>query len=126
MYFFEKRDESGLPKGKFAEELIKKIDIEGDKLIFSDVVRDEMMKLSYMMYEIELLLSPLKKNLIYIRFGQKQFGRAKDTSKKRAILLLDALHALIARDCRAIMVTRDWHFKKLLDILSYKKPEELI
>ncbi|MBI2047107.1 PIN domain-containing protein, partial [Candidatus Pacearchaeota archaeon] len=55
-----------------------------------------------------------------------QFGKAKDLSKKRDIPLFDALHALLARDQRATLVTRDKHFEKLSDIISYKKPEELI
>ena len=40
--------------------------------------------------------------------------------------MLDALHALIARDNKCIMVTRDAHFKKLLDIINPKKPEDII
>jgi len=38
----------------------------------------------------------------------------------------DALHAVLARDNKAIMVTRDKHFDELLDITKYKKPEEII
>lgn len=35
-------------------------------------------------------------------------------------------HVILARDNNAIMVTRDEHFYKLTDIVSVKKPEELI
>lgn len=38
----------------------------------------------------------------------------------------DTLHTILARDNKAIMVTRDKHFYKLKDVVCIKKPEELI
>jgi predicted nucleic acid-binding protein len=58
--------------------------------------------------------------------NKKQFRKAKDISNKRNIPVFDALHAIIARDNSAVMITRDRHFDKLLDIVRYKKPEEII
>jgi len=53
-------------------------------------------------------------------------GRAKDISLKRNLPKGDVLHALIARDNKAILVTLDKHFKKLLDIVESKRPQDLI
>jgi len=36
------------------------------------------------------------------------------------------LHSILARDNQAVLITRDKHFLKLLDICIIKKPEELI
>ena len=57
---------------------------------------------------------------------EKQARKAKDLSSKRDIPKGDALHALIARDNKATLVTLDNHFKKLLDITKPKRPQDLI
>ena len=45
---------------------------------------------------------------------------------KKAIPKRDALHALIAKDNNAILVTYDKHFQKLSEIIKPKKPDEII
>lgn len=124
--FFENRDEPNLPKGKFAKELIKKIVNENWKIIISEAVKNELVDIGYSKYEIEELFKPFQKNLIEVYTSKKQYGKAKDIKFKRNLPFLDVLHAIIARDNRAIMITRDKHFDKLLDITKYKKPEDII
>ena len=124
--FLEKRDEPGLPKGTWAKELIEKIIKDNDKLVLSEVIKNELIGLGYSRYELESVFFPFQKILISVYSDKKQFGKAKDLSNKRNIPLFDALHALIARDSKALLITRDKHFDKLLDIGSYKKPEEVI
>ncbi len=124
--FFEKRDEPKLPKGEFAKELIKKISEENGKIIVSEVIKNEMIELSYSKYEIEALFGPLGCILILVYSTKKQFGKAKDIAKKRKIPLFDALHSILARDNKSIMVTRDKHFNKLSEITKPKKPEDLL
>ena len=68
----------------------------------------------------------MNKILIFVESNKKQFGKAKDISAKRNVPLFDALHAIIARDSKAVMITRDAHFKKLKDITEYKKPDDII
>ncbi|MEK6826177.1 MAG: PIN domain-containing protein [Nanoarchaeota archaeon] len=123
---FENRDEPNLPKGKLAISLLNKIIKEGGKIINSEIVKNEMIAIGYTKYEIEALFMQFKKIILWVYSNKKQFGKAKDLSKKRDVPIFDALHAIIARDSGAIMVTRDKHFEKLLDIANYKKPEELI
>ncbi len=124
--FFENRNEPNLPKGDFAKMLIDKAIKEDSKIIYSDAVKDEIIKLGYNEQEIDKLMEALKVSLIFVEFNKKQFGKAKDLSARRGIPLLDALHALIARDNQCIMVTRDAHFNKILDIIKHKKPEDII
>ena len=124
--FFENRDEPNLPKGKFAEKLISSIISEDKRIIYSDAVKDELLDIGYNYNEIEELFMPLIKVLIFLESTKKQFGKAKDISAKRDIPLFDALHALMARDSKSVMITRDAHFKKLKDVIGHKKPEDII
>ena len=57
---------------------------------------------------------------------EKQVRKSKDLSSKRDIPKGDALHALIARDNKATLVTLDNHFKKLYDITKSKRPQDII
>ena len=124
--FFENRNEPNLPKGEWANKLINKIISEDNKIAYSDAVKDEIVDLGYSIGEVENLLEPLNRILIFVEATKKQFGKAKDLSARRSVPLFDALHDLIARDNKAIMVTRDAHFKKLKDIIKYKRPEDII
>ncbi|MBU0760207.1 MAG: PIN domain-containing protein [Nanoarchaeota archaeon] len=124
--FFENRDEPNFPKGEWAKRLVDWIIKERGKIICSEVIRNEMIVVGYSKYEIEDWFFPLRRHLVFIYSDKKQFGRAKDLSKKRKIPLFDALHAIIVRDLKATRVTRDKHFDSLLDIVRYRKPEEII
>ncbi|MEK6792501.1 MAG: PIN domain-containing protein [Nanoarchaeota archaeon] len=124
--FFEDRNEHNLKKGDFAKNLISEIVENGDKIVVSEVIKNELIGLKFSHYDIENLFFPYRKIIILVYSTKKQFGKAKDISKKRNIPLLDALHAILARDYGAIMVTRDRHFQELLDIIKSKKPEEII
>ena len=124
--FFEARDEANLPKSKWAGELIRKIVIDNDTIIFSDNNMTEFNNIGYSGFEIEELLEALKPNLIFVESTSKQIGRSKDLAQKRDIPKRDALHALIARDNNAILITLDEHFDKLIDITKSHKPKEFI
>jgi predicted nucleic acid-binding protein len=124
--FLEKRDEPNFPKGVRAKELVENIIQNGGKIILSDVIKNEMIGLGYPRYDIDSVFIPFYELLIHIHSDEKQVRRAKDLSNKRGVPLLDALHAILARDSHAMLITRDKHFDKLLDISNYKKPEDLI
>jgi len=124
--FFENRNEPNFPKGELADKLVNKIIDNDDKILYSDAVIDELIEQGYNENEIANLFLSLNEILIFVDSNKKQFGKAKDLSDKRKIPIFDAFHALIARDNKAILITRDNHFKKLLDIIKFRKPEELI
>src|SRR3989338_5394949 len=116
--FFEYRNEPNFPKGRWVQELINKI-IESDaKILYSDINIVELGVAGYSSQDIDMLFKKLKPILTFIESTNKQIGKAKDLSSKRNIPKGDALHALIARDNKAILVTLDRHFKKLLDIIE--------
>ena len=124
--FFENRNEPNLPKGNWAHKLLSKITENNDKAIYSDIVLLELGVAGYQFHEIEKLFEKIKPILIFAESTEKQARKAKDLSSKRDVPKGDALHALIARDNKATLVTLDNHFKKLVDIIKPKKPQDII
>lgn len=124
--FFEKRDEPNLPKSTWARKLINKIIRKDGKIVYSDFSISELENLGYSFYEIKNMFLPLKNNLIFAESTKKQIGKSKDLSLKRNIPKGDALHALIARDNNAMLITLDKHFQKLSDIANPVRPQDII
>ena len=124
--FFENRNEPNLPKGDWAHKLLGIITENNDKAIYSDIIILELGVVGYQPHEIEKLFEKIKPILIFVESTEKQARKAKDLSLKRDIPKGDALHALIARDNQATLVTLDNHFKKLLDITKPKRPQDII
>ena len=124
--FFENRNESNLPKWDWAHKLLDEITKNNYKVIYSDIVILELGVVGYQSQEIEKLFEKIKPILIFVESTEKQMRKAGDLSSKRNIPKGDALHALIARDNKLILVTLDNHFKKLLDIIEPKRPQDLI
>lgn len=123
--FFEKRDEPNLKKGEFAKALIEQAIAHEVELVYSDAVIREMRGQGYAQDELDVLLLPFRKLLRFVEANNKQVGKARDLTAKRKVPFMDALHALLARDSQATLITRDAHFKLLLDIVKSKKPEEV-
>ena len=115
-----------MPKGDRAHKLLDKITKNNDKVIYSDNNIYELNIVGYSTYELDNMLQPLKPILIFVESTEKQISKAKDLSLKRNIPKRDALHALIARDNKSILVTLDRHFQKSRDIIKPKRPQDLI
>lgn len=124
--FFENRDEPNLPKGKLASQLLYKILKKDAIVLYSDLNIRELVRASYSSYSLEELFEPLKHILTFVESTDKEQRLAIDLASKRNVPKQDALHALIARDNKAILVTLDNHFQKMLDIIKPKRPIDLI
>ena len=61
-----------------------------------------------------------------IQITKEQFEEARKLAKQRNIPLGDIIHAIVARDNEAQLVSRDWDFERLKDITKAKLPEDLI
>jgi len=88
-----------------------------EELLISDVLMDELspyIKLDNM--KIILYLLDSKHLLCRVRSTPEQRIEAQNIAKERNIPPGDALHAIIARDYNATLVTRDKHFLQLRDI----------
>ncbi len=124
--FFENRNEPEFPKGEWAHALLKKIIEDENTIIVSNQVLLELGAIGYNSWEIEFMFKSLKPFLIFVEATKNQIGKANDLSKKRNIPKGDALHALISKDNRAILVTFDKHFQEIKDIIQPKRPQDLI
>ena len=124
--FFENRDELNFKKSQLVHKLLDKIIDENNKILYSDINLIELKILGYSTYELKDMFKELKAILVFLESTKQQVGKAKDISLKRNIPKRDALHALIARDSGAVLITYDKHFQKTLEIIKPKKPQDFI
>lgn len=122
---FENRNEPHLSKGIFAKKFMELVITAEEELIYSDIVDMELKRQGYGQTELDYLISDFGKILIHIEATQKQAGRARELSNRRLIPFLDALHAVLAKDNKAVIITRDKHFQMLTDVAESRKPEEI-
>ncbi len=113
------------PLGDYAFELFKKIIVEKDKIVITDYIQREL-ESNYKISEIKGMFLLFRVIIEKIIVSEKQREEAKKISEKRKVPKGDALHAIIARDNKLVMITRDNHFRILDDISKHYKPEELI
>jgi len=125
--YYENRSDRFRPLGERALELINIIIENKDFILYSDLVVEEL-KVRYSEEEINKIFEIIyKRNLLSkASISGSQVKEAAILCKKRKVAFGDALHAILARDNKAIMVTRDKHFFELIDIVEIKKPEDLI
>lgn len=124
--YFENRSDKFRPLGDWALELIKKIINEDDLIVYSDLIEEELL-VELTKENVECIKSIIpNKILIECNTTLEQLKEAKKIGMNLKIPIKDALHAIIARDNNAIVVTRDKHFLDLQNIVKIKKPEELI
>ncbi len=119
-------DERG-SNGEVAKKLVERIIINDDLILYSYMVIVELKKLGYSEFEINEMMNVAKPDhLRHIHLTKEQTEEARKVSKQRNVPFGDVLHAILARDHEAQLVTRDWDFERLRDITKTVKPEELI
>lgn len=124
--YFENRADKFRPLGDWAFSLIKKIIKEDDLILISDLVKEELCA-AYSEKEVQNIFSIVPEEvLVKVDISKEQLNEAMQISKKFEIPVKDALHAILARDNDAILVTRDKHFLELEKKVKIKKPEDLI
>ncbi|MBI4919077.1 PIN domain-containing protein [archaeon] len=123
----ENREDKFRPLGEWAFEFFKRVILNKEIVLFSDLVVDEL-SIEYTKEEIELIFSIVSKVNLLEKVGENedQVREAMILRKQRKVPSGDALHAILARDNGAVMVTRDGHFYELTDIAEIRKPEDLI
>ena len=114
---------NGESLGKYAWQLLSYIHSINGIIFISDVVITELKNYSKYSEFIDLinLFKP-----ILIKSSIQQRLEASYISNNLDLPTADALHAIIARDHNLILITRDNHFKKLVHISFFYKPEDLI
>lgn len=125
--YYENRSDKFRPLGDWALKLINIIIENQNFILYSDLIIEEL-EIKYNKEEISKIFEIIsKRNLLFkVIILDSQAKEAAILCKKRNVSFGDALHAILARDNNAIMVTRDNHFLELTDIAEIKKPEELV
>ena len=114
--------------GEQALKLILKIIEDDAKVVFSNFNEKEMKAIGLSQTGINSLLSMIKPNHIKrVSVTKTQFEEAHRLAKQRNIPFGDSVHAILARDNDAQMVSRDEKdFSKIKDITEFKEPKDLI
>ncbi len=122
-----KRGQNGI-YGEQALRLILKVITEDSKVIFSNFNEKEMKDIGLSDMEIYSLLSMIKPNHIKrVSVTKVQFAEARRLANQRDVPLGDAVHAVLARDHEATLVSRDEKdFSKLKDVTYFREPNDLI
>ncbi len=128
MDFYEDRfGIEGRPLGGYAAQLFIKILKNNDKVLFSDLVVEEL-KAAFTEPQIEEMFEMMHAiNILNkVDISKQNIKEAKEVSQVRKVPRGDAIHAVVARNNDAILVSQDKHFQLLRDIVEVKKPEELL
>lgn len=123
--YYENRSDRFRPLGEWAQRLLAMIQSSGDILLISDILISEL-KNHFPKDDLNKILTGFYLAIEHMEFDEHQLHEARILSRERNVPVGDALHAIISRDCDAILVTRDKHFLELTDISAPKKPEDLI
>lgn len=125
--YYENRSDRFRQLGEWALKLIKDIVENKELVIYSDIVIDEL-KIKYDNAGISDIFEIVKKQNLLVKasISELQIKEAAKLCKERKVAFGDALHAVLARDNNAVMITRDKHFLELADVAVIRKPEELI
>lgn len=113
------------PLGDYALKLFAMIKSKKHTLVVSDLLIREL-ESNYSVEEINGMVLPFQKIMEKVFVTKEQRDEAKRIAEERNVPPGDVLHAIIARDNKYIMVTRDKHFKDLTDVTKHYKPEEII
>ena len=113
------------PLGDFAFKLFCKIKAKEDKIVITDLTIREL-EMNYSIEEIKGIMKPFEDILEKLVASKEQRDEAKKLAEERKVPKGYALHAVLARDNKFILVSRDKHFKELTDISEHHKPEEII
>jgi len=120
----ENRTDRFRPLGEWAFELIRKIREERQMILYSEIVLAELSK-DYNNAEQVMEIAAKENILQKTDITEKQVKEAHNLCKELKIPFGDCVHAILARDNNAILVTRDRDFEKIR-FVAVKKPEELI
>ncbi|MBU2639074.1 MAG: type II toxin-antitoxin system VapC family toxin [Nanoarchaeota archaeon] len=113
------------PLGDYAWDLVSYIKTIGGKIIVSVFLLKELERY-YPLDEIRGMTFLFEGLMIKAEVSDAQIKEAKSLSKERNVPFGDAIHAVVARDNNAIIVSRDRHFMLLADICNVIPPEKII
>ena len=123
--YFEDRRDSINPLGEFASQFLKKCEKNRYSVIVSSAVKKELLDY-YSQERVNQVFSSFKDIIAEVDYSKKQAEEAFNfwLSAKKKFPFYDILHSIIARDNKAVLVTRDRHFEEI-GIVECVLPEEV-
>ncbi len=123
--YFEDRKDNIRPLGEFAFQFLRNCDKNDCTVLYSETVVHEL-KRDYSDEKIKQIFSSFEHFLKFVPISNEQYLEAKKLAKvKIESHESDILHSILARDNNAVLVTRDFHFNTLQDVVEIKLPEEV-
>lgn len=122
--YFEDRSDGVRPLGDLAFQFLKTCEKRRCTIFYSELVIRELRK-DYSEEKIAQVFSSFGKFLAIAKISQEQQLEAQRLARlKPGSHESDILHAILARDNNAALITRDFHFECLKDIADIRAPEE--
>ena len=125
MDYYEDRTDPSKDIGEFAFRLLCKLLASKSRIVVSTFLLREL-ETAYSLDKIRGLTLHFEKLMEKVDVSDKQREEAKKIAEERGIPKGDAIHAILARDNKAILISRDKHFQLLKDICEVMKPEDII
>jgi len=123
--YFEDRRDCLQPLGEFAFQFLKNCEKEGCEVLYSELVTRELLAY-YSEERVKQVFSSFSGILRLVEITKEQADEVKIIRNKTpGAHNADILHAIIACDNEAILITRDRHFEALTGIVRVLKPEEV-
>lgn len=121
----DRKGYSGEALGEYAWKLLAKIQASKDTIIVSDLLIVEL-RIRYSPEQITSMLLFFESRIERITATEAEWHEADRLAIERNIPRGDALQAVMARNRGLTVITRDKHFRELLDITPYYRPEDII
>ena len=125
MDYYEDRTDPSKDIGEFAFRLLSKLLASNKTIVVSTFLLREL-ETAYSLDKIRGLTLHFEKLMEKVDVSDEQRTEAKKIAEEKGIPRGDVIHAILARDNNAILVSRDKHFQLLKDVCKVIKPEELI
>ncbi len=121
--YFEDRSDGVRPLGEFAFQFLKKCEKNESVVLYSEAVISEFERFPEFIKEFQ---DSFRVSIAIVLVSEKQVAESEAIANKKAVPFGDALHAVLARDNNAMLVSRDRHFEELQEIVECCVPEKVI
>ncbi|MFA6268817.1 MAG: PIN domain-containing protein [archaeon] len=123
--YFEDRHDNLRPLREFAFGFLKNCEKHNCEILYSPLVKRELLA-HYSEERVQQVFSSFLGMLREVKVCSEHLNEAKRIRQNVSDShTADIIHAVLARDNRATLITRDKHFEGLIGIVQVLKPEEV-
>ena len=98
-----------------------------DTVVWSEAVENEVV-VSPQIAKVRAVLRAFTRlgRVQVVPASQEQIDEARGLCEERSVPFGDTIHAVLAKDTGALLVTRDAHFQELRNVVPSRLPEEIL